>query len=54
MYRIINKIKFNEESTLFAVERDKGLESIIGNIYQSFGGQDIYKIIEEKELISYT
>ena len=33
---IINKLRFNEESTLFAVERDKGLESIIGNIYQSF------------------
>lgn len=35
---IINKLKFNEESTLFAIERDKGLESIIGNIYQSFAG----------------
>ncbi len=45
---IINKLRFNEESTLFAVERDRGLESIIGNIYQSFGGQDIYKSIEEK------
>lgn len=45
---IINKLRFNEESSLFAVERDKGLESIIGNIYQSFGGQDIYKSIEEK------
>ncbi|MFQ8661188.1 MAG: RhuM family protein [Clostridia bacterium] len=45
---IINKLKFNEESTLFAVERDKGLESIIGNIYQSFAGQDTYKSIEEK------
>ncbi len=45
---IINKLRFNEESTLFAVERDKGLESIIGNIYQSFSGQDIYKSIEEK------
>ncbi len=45
---IINKLKFNEESTLFAIERDKGLESIIGNIYQSFDGQDIYKSIEEK------
>ena len=33
---IINKLRFNEESSLFAVERDKGLESIIGNIYQSF------------------
>ena len=45
---IINKLRFNEESSLFAVERDKGLESIIGNIYQSFDGQDIYKSIEEK------
>ena len=45
---IINKLKFNEESTLFAIERDRGLESIIGNIYQSFEGQDIYKSIEEK------
>ena len=33
---------------MFAIERDKGLESIIGNIYQSFGGQDIYQSIEEK------
>ena len=45
---IINKLRFNEESSLFAVERDKGLESIIGNIYQSFAGRDIYKSIEEK------
>ena len=45
---VINKLRFNEESILFAVERDKGLESIIGNIYQSFAGQDIYKSIEEK------
>ena len=45
---IINKLRFNQESSLFAVERDKGLESIIGNIYQSFDGQDIYKSIQEK------
>ena len=45
---IINKLRFNEESSLFAVERNKGLESIIGNIYQSFAGQDIYKSVEEK------
>lgn len=45
---IINKLRFNEESNLFAIERDKGLESIIGNIYQSFAGQEIYKSIEEK------
>lgn len=46
--QVIEKIRFNQESSLFAVERDKGLESIIGNIYQSFAGQDIYKSIEEK------
>ena len=45
---VIEKLRFNQESSLFAVERDKGLESIIGNIYQSFEGQDIYKSIEEK------
>ena len=45
---IINKLRFNEESDLFAVERDRGLESIIGNIYQSFAGQEIYRSIEEK------
>ena len=45
---VIEKLRFNEESSLFAVERDRGLESIIGNIYQSFDGQDIYKSIEEK------
>ena len=45
---IINKLRFNSESTLFAVERDRGLESIIGNIDQSFDGQDIYKNVEEK------
>ena len=45
---VINKLRFNEESSLFAIERDRGLESIIGNIYQSFRGQDIYKSIEEK------
>ncbi|MBR3162827.1 MAG: virulence protein RhuM/Fic/DOC family protein [Clostridia bacterium] len=45
---IINKLRFNEESSLFAVERDKGLESIINNVYQSFAGQDLYKSIEEK------
>ena len=35
---IIENLKFNEKSNLFAVERDRGLEAIIGNIYQSFDG----------------
>ena len=45
---IINSLKYKEESELFGVERDKGLKSIIGNVYQSFSGQDIYSTIEEK------
>lgn len=45
---IINKLKFNQESQLFAIERDKGLEAIIGDIYQTFDGQDVYNSIEEK------
>ena len=45
---VINQLRFNSESSIFAVERNRGLEAIIGNIYQSFGGQDIYKSIEEK------
>lgn len=45
---IINKLRFNNDSELFALERDKGLEAIIGNIYQSFDGKDVYPTIEEK------
>ena len=45
---IINKLRFTNDSNLFALERNKGLESIIGNIYQSFDNVDVYKTIEEK------
>lgn len=45
---VITKLKFGANSSLFAVERDKGLEAIIGNIYQTFSGNDIYKSVEEK------
>ncbi len=45
---IINKLRFNEESDIFAIERDKGLKAIIGNIYQTFDENDVYKSIEEK------
>ena len=45
---IIKKLRFNEESDIFAIERNKGLESIIGSIYQTFDGSNVYKSIEEK------
>jgi len=45
---VVNKLKFNSNSDLFALERDKGLKSIIDNIYQSFDGKDVYPTTEEK------
>ena len=45
---IINCLKFNESSDLFALERDKGLSAIISNIYQTFDGVDVYLSLEEK------
>ena len=45
---IISKLKFGNDSDLFALERNEGLKSIIGNIYQSFDGKDLYSTIEEK------
>ena len=45
---IIGLLKFNSQSDIFALERNKGLSSVINNIYASFGGEDVYKTIEEK------
>ena len=45
---LIDLLKFNENSDIFALERDKGLNSIINNIYKSFYGNDVYPTIEEK------
>ena len=45
---IVNKLKFNSDSNLFALERNEGLKEIIGTIYQSFDGNDLYPTIQEK------
>ena len=45
---IIAKLKFNEKSDIFAIEREQGLKAIIGNIYQTFDNRDVYESIEEK------
>lgn len=45
---IINKLKVNVNSSLFALERNQGLQSIISAVYQSFDGEDLYTTIEEK------
>ena len=45
---IIAKLRFSNDSDLFALERNQGLKEIIGTIYQSFDGKDLYPTIEEK------
>ena len=45
---VINKLKFNNDSNLFALERNHGLSSIINNIYATFNNVDVYPTIEEK------
>ena len=45
---VIAKLKFNSDSDLFALERNHGLKTIIGSIYQSFNGEDLYNTTEEK------
>ena len=45
---IVGKLKFNSDSDLFALERNEGLKAIIGAIYQSYDGKNLYLTIEEK------
>lgn len=51
--KILNELKNsliskNETSDLFGIERNHGLESIVGNLYQTFGKKELYKSVEEK------
>lgn len=41
-------MKYGNESELFGKEKDDSFKGSIGNIYQSFGGQEIYPTLEEK------
>ena len=45
---IIKDLRFADESSIFGVEREHGFESIVNDIYQTFGGEDLYKSVEEK------
>ena len=45
---IIDHMKFSADSDLFGNEKDDSFKGSIGNIYQSFAGQEIYPTVEEK------
>ena len=44
----ISSMRFGNESELFGKEKDDSFKGSIGNIYQSFGGEDVYPTLEEK------
>lgn len=45
---VIAAMRFGSESDLFGKEKDDSFKGSIGNIYQSFAGQDMYPSLEEK------
>ena len=45
---VIGQMRFGSESDLFGLEKDDSFKGSIGNIYQSFGGQELYPSLEEK------
>ena len=45
---VINSMRFGNESALFGNEKDDSFKGSIGNIYQSFGGHEVYPTLEEK------
>lgn len=46
--KIISDMQFGDKSDLFGKEKDDSFKGSIGNIYQSFDGQELYPSTEEK------
>ena len=46
--KVINEMKFASDSELFGNEKDDSFKGSIANIYQEFGGVELYPSIEEK------
>ncbi|MBQ3544040.1 MAG: virulence protein RhuM/Fic/DOC family protein [Lachnospiraceae bacterium] len=45
---VIATMRFGAESDLFGREKDDSFKGSIGNIYQSYAGEELYKSLEEK------
>lgn len=45
---VISHMRFGAESDLFGKEKDDSFRGSIGNIYQTFAGQELYPSLEEK------
>ena len=45
---VIKEMRFGDESDLFGKEKDESFKGSIGNIYQTYGGKEVYASLEEK------
>ena len=45
---VIGTMRFGNDSEVFGIEKDDSFKGSIGNIYQSYGGLDVYPTLEEK------
>jgi len=46
--KVIDSMRFGNGSELFGQEKDDSFKGSIGDIYQSFGGQELYATVQEK------
>lgn len=46
--KVIDRMSFGENSSLFGKEKDDSFKGSIGAIYQSFAGKELYPTLEEK------
>ena len=46
--QVIDSMEFGEASDLFGLEKDDSFKGSIGDIYQTFAGEEIYPSLEEK------
>ena len=46
--KLIDSMRYGDESSVFANEKDDSFKGSLGNIYQSFAGKDVYPSVQEK------
>ena len=46
--KLIDSMRFNNDSSVFGNEKDDSFKGSIGAIYQTFGGADVYPTVQEK------
>ena len=46
--KLIDSMRYGDESSVFGNEKDDSFKGSLGNIYQSFAGKDVYPTTQEK------